>query len=168
MSDKLRIYVETSFVCYLTGDPTANAKISADQAYTRQWWGEEMSACEVFVSKYVIGECSVGRPDAVAKRDAILRQLSVIDVDTLKVEELAQKLIDGYALPCGETTDALHIASAAIAGMDVLLTWNCRHMANPHTLPKTIGIIEKAGYRCPWIMTPKTFLDNKNMEVYDA
>ena len=26
----------TSFVCYLTGDPTANAKISADQTYTRQ------------------------------------------------------------------------------------------------------------------------------------
>ena len=33
MSDKLKVYVESSFVCYLTGDQTANAKISADQAY---------------------------------------------------------------------------------------------------------------------------------------
>jgi hypothetical protein len=91
-----------------------------------------------------------------------------MDADSAKVGELAKKLIDGHALPSGETTDALHIASAAISGMDVLLTWNCRHMANPHTLPKTIKIIENAGYRCPWIMTPKTFLDNKNMEVSNA
>jgi hypothetical protein len=168
MADKLKVYVESSFVCYLTGDQTANAKISADQAYTRQWWEEEKSVCDVYVSKYVIGECALGRADAVAKRDSILKLLLVIDADPAKVGELAQKLIDGHALPSGETTDALHIASAAISGMDVLLTWNCRHMANPHTLPKTIKIIENAGYRCPWIMTPKTFLDNKNMEVSNA
>lgn len=168
MADRLKVYVETSFVCYLTGDQTANAKISADQAYTRQWWAEEKDACVVYGSKYVIGECAVGRADAIEKRDAILRQITMVDADPFKVEEVAQKLIDGHALPCGETTDALHIASAAIARMDVLLTWNCRHMANPHTLPKTIEIIEKAGCRCPWIMTPKTFLDNKNMEMPNA
>jgi len=168
MVDKLKVYVETSFVCYLTGDQTANAKISADQAYTRQWWDEEKNACDVYASKYVIGECAAGRSDAIARRDAVLRQIPMIDVDFAKVEALAQKLIDGHALPCGETTDALHIASAAVARMDVLLTWNCRHMANPHTLPKTIEIIESAGYRCPWIMTPRTFLDNKNMEVPNA
>ena len=168
MAGKLKVYVETSFVCYLTGDQTANAKISADQAYTRQWWSEEKSACSVFISKYVIGECAVGREDAVAKRDAVLRELPMIEADGEIVDALAQKLIDGHALPPGEATDALHIASAAVGRMDVLLTWNCRHMANPHTLPKTIGIIEKAGYRCPWIMTPKTFLDNKNMEVSNA
>ena len=168
MADKLKVYVETSFVCYLTGDQTANAKISADQAYTRQWWAGEKQACNVFVSKYVIDECAVGREDAVAKRDAVLRELQLVEVDGAAVDALAQKLIDGHALPAGEATDALHIASAAVGRMDVLLTWNCRHMANPHTLPKTIGIIEESGYRCPWIMTLKTFLDNKNMEVPNA
>ena len=82
--------------------------------------------------------------------------------------KLARRLVAGHALPCGETTDALHIATAAVSRMDVLLTWNCRHMANPHTLPKTVEIIELAGYRCPWIMTPRTFLDNKYMEEQNA
>ena len=168
MTEKLKVYVETSFVCYLTGDPTLNAKIAADQAYTRQWWTEEREACDVYVSRYVIGECAVGRDDAVLRRDAVLRELPLVEAESSAVEDLARKLIDGHALPCGETTDALHIASAAIAKMDVLLTWNCRHMANPHTLPKTISIIQKAGYQCPWIMTPKTFLENKNMEVPNA
>ena len=49
--------------------------------------------------------------------------------------------------------------------MDVLLTWNCRHMANPHTLPLTRDIISRAGYVCPAVMTPKTFLENINMEA---
>ena len=164
MADKLKVYVETSFVCYLTGDQTPNAKISADQAYTRQWWGEEKPLCDVYGSKYVIGECAVGRSDAIEKRDAVLSQIQMVDVDTFKVEELAKKLIDGHALPCGETTDALHIASAAIARMDVLLTWNCRHMANPHSLPLTKKIVRKAGFHCPDIMTPKTFLDNIDLE----
>ena len=48
MTDKLKVYVETSFVCYLTGDQTTNAKISADQAYTRQWWSEEKDVCDVY------------------------------------------------------------------------------------------------------------------------
>ena len=168
MDEKLKVYIETSFVCYLTGDATPNAKIAADQAYTRQWWNEEREACEVSVSRYVYAECEVGRADAVERRIQIIDSLSVLELDDEKVADLATKLIVGHALPEGETTDALHIAAAAVAGMDFLLTWNCKHMANPHTLPKTRFIIEDAGYRCPWIMTPKTFLDNKNMEVPNA
>ena len=43
--------------------------------------------------------------------------------------------------------------------------WNCKHMANPHTLPKTRQIIAGAGFFCPAIMTPKTFIENTEMEV---
>ena len=160
-----RHYVETSFVCYLTGDPTPNAKIAADQAYTRQWWDEELNICDVCVSRHVFDECGIGRDDAVARRMDILKDLSVVDLNESDVAELAEKLLVGHALPEGETTDALHIASAAIAGVDFLLTWNCKHMANPHTLPKTRQIVKEAGYSCPLIMTPKTFIENKNMEV---
>ena len=161
---KLKVYVETSFVCYLTGDATTDPKVAADQAYTRQWWRSERSGVEICVSRYVYAECSIGREDAVARRLNVLDSLVTVQGDDVKIDSLAAQLISGHALPQGETTDALHIATAAVAGADVLLTWNCRHMANPRTLPKTIEIIEKAGFRCPWIMTPKTFLENMNIE----
>ena len=32
-ANRLKVYLETSFVSYLTGDVTANAKVAADQAY---------------------------------------------------------------------------------------------------------------------------------------
>ena len=162
---KLKVYLETSFVSYLTGGATPNAKIAADQAYTRQWWEREKDKVEVFVSGYTISECEDGNAiKSTARLDAI-RGVAVLPDRTAEVVALARKLIDGHALPEGETTDALHIATAAVNGMDVLLTWNCRHMANPHTLPKTRQIISADGLFCPAIMTPKTFIENTEMEV---
>lgn len=162
---KLRVYLETSFVSYLTGGATPNAKIAADQAYTRYWWETERGNVDVFVSGYTISECEDGNAERSAERMAALKDAIVLPDRTEEVVALAEKLIAGHALPQGETTDALHIASAAINGMDILLTWNCRHMANPHSLPKTRQIISEAGAFCPAIMTPKTFLDNSQLEV---
>lgn len=46
----------------------------------------------------------------------------------------------------------------SLHGMNVLLTWNCRHMANRFALPKTVAVVTKAGYRCPAIVTPENYL----------
>ena len=163
--NKLKVYLETSFVSYLTGGATPNAKIAADQAYTRQWWECERDKVDVFVSGYTLSECEGGNPSKSAERMNAIRGVAVLPDNTEAVVSLARKLIDGHALPDGETTDALHIATAAVNGMDVLLTWNCRHMANPHTLPRTRQIISAEGFFCPAIMTPKTFIENTQMEV---
>lgn len=74
---------------------------------------------------------------------------------------LAKSLLSAHAVPETEPTDALHIATATIYQMDVLLTWNCKHMANPVALPKTISTIARSGYRSPVIITPEDFLNRK-------
>ena len=165
MTDKLKVYLETSFVNYLTGRLTSNVKIASEQAYTRQWWESEREKCDVFVSGYTISESGDGGPEYVERRMNVIKGIPVIIEDPVKVAELGSKLLIGHAVPEGEVTDAMHIASAAIAGMDVLLTWNCKHMANPHTLPKTRAIITEAGYVCPAVMTPKTFIENTQLEA---
>ncbi len=50
---KLKVYLESSFVSYLTGRETDDAKIAADQAHTRRWMREQAPLCEVVVSQYV-------------------------------------------------------------------------------------------------------------------
>ena len=47
MTDKLKVYLETSFVNYLTGRATSNVKIASEQAYTRQWWETEREKCDL-------------------------------------------------------------------------------------------------------------------------
>ena len=54
-------------------------------------------------------------------------------------------ILSGEAVPEQEVTDVAHIATASVYGMDVLLTWNCRHMANPVTLPRKAMIIGAEG-----------------------
>ena len=43
---------------------------------------------------------------------------------------LARKLMQKGPIPERAKDDALHIALATVHGMDYLLTWNCRHIAN--------------------------------------
>lgn len=94
-----------------------------------------------------------------AERIDVAKSIPELDGETKEVSELAEKLIAAHALPEKEVTDALHIATAAVHAMDYLLTWNCRHMANPHTLPLTREIVETDGYRCPAIITPSGFVE---------
>jgi hypothetical protein len=45
--------------------------------------------------------------------------------------------------------DALHIALATAHGMDYLVTWNCKHIANAHIRNKLENSIKKNGYVLP-------------------
>jgi len=161
---KLKVYLESSFVSYFTGRETDDAKIAADQAYTRRWMKEQASFCECRISQFVIDECVKGPKADVDRRRRFIVEFERLEFDMDSVKALAMRLLQEHALPPKEVTDAFHIAVASVAGMDVLLTWNCCHMANPHALPKTKAVVRGMGYHCPDIMTPKTFLENLNLE----
>lgn len=158
---KLTVYCETSFWSFLNGRPTPLAHIAVKQAETLRWWQEIAPKCEIYISQYVNREARGGDPERAALRCENLCGVSAVDASIPNVTELASLLMRGHAVPDSESTDAIHIAAAAVYGMDVLLTLNCKHMANPVTLPVTATIIAKAGYRCPIVITPGDFLERK-------
>ena len=86
-----------------------------------------------------------------------------LTVDMSEVERLVEKLRNQHQIFEKQVIDAAHIAIASIAKMDVLLTWNCKHMANIVELPKTVRIVTQAGYECPMIITPKDYLEKINV-----
>jgi hypothetical protein len=47
-----------------------------------------------------------------------------------EAEDLTRALLSSRLIPAKAETDAAHVATAAVHGMDFLLTWNCRHIAN--------------------------------------
>ena len=55
--------------------------------------------------------------------------------------------------------DALHIAVAAVNGMDVMVTWNFAHLNNPFTRKAVRRIVEREGYVCPEICSPQELLE---------
>lgn len=159
--NKLRIYCETSFWSFLNGRRTPLAHIAVKQAATLQWWEEIAPTCEVYISQYVENEAKVGDSQFAQNRQTSMENANWLEGTRPEILDLADKLMRGHAVPATEAMDASHIATAAVYGMDVVLTWNCRHMANPVTLPKTAEIVVKEGYRCPVIITPAEFLERR-------
>ena len=158
---RLKVYCETTFWSYLNGGRTPLSHIAVKQAFTRQWWQDIAPSCEIYVSQYVEDESSDGNVEFADRRLESMAGSAWLDGTLPEVLSLADLLMRNHAVPEDEATDASHIATAAVYGMDVLLTWNCRHMANPVTLPKTASIIRDAGYQCPIIITPEEFLNRK-------
>ena len=72
---------------------------------------------------------------------------------------LARTLIGEGALPDKAVGDALHIALATVHGMDYLLTWNLKHLANA-TMRNVITVTCRAhNYEPPVICTPEELLE---------
>ena len=148
-----RIYIETSVVSYLTSRQSNNVIKSACQQITKSWWEHGRLTAVSYISPYVVEEASAGDPQAASERLEALREILVLPLAT-EILELAEFLLLGGVLPSKARIDALHIACAAYHEMDVLLTWNCTHIANPAQLPIMRGLCAAKGYKLPELVTP--------------
>lgn len=152
-----RIYVETSVISYLTARPSRDLIQTAKQQITREWWENRGSECEPYISEMVVSEVAKGDADAARKRLEFIERIPILPI-TEGVTELAGKLATLSALPESAVEDAFHIALAAFHGMDVLLTWNCTHIANADMLPSLRFVISEQGFQTPIIFTPHEML----------
>lgn len=121
--------------------------------HTRAWWQHRRPMYDLHVSDLVIVEASKGDTDAARRRHDVLKTLSVIPTSAPAVN-LARSFVSHLAMPPNAADDALHVAIAAVADLNYLLTWNCRHIANAEARPKLEALCLLAGYRCPIICTP--------------
>lgn len=160
---KRTVYVETSIVSYLAAKSSRDLLVAACQQATRVWWEEHRSQYHLYTSRLVIAEASRGAADTAKSRLQYLAGIPELQV-TSEVSDLAKGLIRKSVLPAKAEADALHIAIAAVHRMDLLLTWNCRHIDNPITKPRVRVLCIAAGLSCPEICTPMEILEMMNNE----
>ena len=77
---------------------------------------------------------------------------------------LAQSLIAQGIIPVKAIEDAIHIAISTLHGVDFLLTWNCRHIANPMIQENIAAHLEPQALFLPIICTPEELLGGKDDE----
>lgn len=151
-----RVYLESSFIGYLTSDPSRDVTTWVHQQASRDWW-DSRQRFELFISEVVERELSAGNPELAAKRmDAVegLRRLEL----TSEALDLAKHLIERGPLPIKAELDALRIALATVHGMDYLLTWNCKHIANAAMQRKIAAVCRREGFEPPVICTPEELM----------
>ena len=116
-------------VSYLTGRLSRDVSVLATQFATRDGWRVERARFELVASRLVVQAAGVGDPQAARDRLAALEPLAVIH-PSASSEVLVRQLTQSQALPIKAVQDAAHIAIALANGIECLVTWNLRHIAN--------------------------------------
>lgn len=147
------VYVETSMVGYLTARPSNNLILMANLEITRRWWETCRSQFTLYISQVVLDEAVQGDPEMALKRLEILQNLPVLEL-TEDVQDLGAHFLKRSSLPSKASDDAIHIAAATVHGLNYLLTWNCKHIANAQIQRKLAEICLDFKYKLPTICTP--------------
>lgn len=124
-----KVYLETTIASYLTARTSRDLIVAAHQELTFEWWDQHRHSFDLFVSGLVLEEAASGDPEMAARRLAELRGIPVLGLDE-EARALAKRFLESGLMPSKAVGDAIHVALATLHGMDYLLTWNCRHIAN--------------------------------------
>lgn len=157
---KPAVYLETSVLGYATSRPSRDLVVAGHQQITREWFALRAQAYELFVSQLVAREASGGDEEAARERAAFLRGIPRLGI-TDAAGALAARLVESGAVPRKAAEDALHIAVAAVHGVDYLLTWNCKHIANATMRQAIESVCRAAGYEPPVICTPEELMNDE-------
>ena len=155
MKDK--VYIETTVFSYLATHPSRDLIVAGHQKSTHKWLQERRRDFYLFCSQLVVQEASAGDSRAAARRLRFLREVPVL-VATEAIGELARQLTRSGGIPSEAPEDAVHVAYAVIHGMDYLVTWNCRHIANAQIRNNLSATCSMMGYQLPVICTPEELL----------
>jgi hypothetical protein len=154
---KPQVYLEATIISYQAAWSSRDLVVAAHQQITQEWWNQRRGDFSLFVSELVIEEAAKGDPSAAKRRLDFLKNIRVLTVDN-EALALALRIVNAGCMPAVASADALHVAIAAINGMDYLVTWNCTHINNAEIIKKIEGTCIDAGYRCPVICTPEQLL----------
>ena len=163
---KPKVYIETTVVSYLTAWPSRDVVIAGYQQTTRDWWRNAADQFDLVASQLVMREAAAGDADAAKDRLAALDSVTLLDA-TEEAAELAEQLLDSGAIPIKAAEDAGHIAIAVTNGVDYLVTWNCRHIANATMRSQIERICRNAGYEPTIICTSDELMEPDDENTSD-
>jgi hypothetical protein len=84
-----------------------------------------------YISTVVLQEVNRAEPSASAR---MLREINTLAPVALEPSEASEELAEAYlregVIPAKKRDDARHVAIATVAGLDIVVSWNHRHLAN--------------------------------------
>jgi len=152
------IYVETSVPSFYF-DTRSNVEMQARRKWTRLWWSLPKPETVLVTGFPVLAELAQSPPPKRQAALDLIQDLEVLppdpDIDEIVAVYLAHKLMPAEALG-----DAHHLALASFHHCDILVTWNCKHIANTNKLPQIRRVNAWLGLETPALATPLQLLEN--------
>ena len=155
---KPKVYIETSIPSFYFETRTSPEAV-ARRNWTKEWWDNERTHYEVWTSQAVTDELRRGSYNPQKKAEC----LDLIgSIKRLPIEEDIAFIVDAYIknkiMPANAGGDALHLAIASWHKCDILLTWNCKHIANAKKAPHIRHVNTLLGLYVPQLITPLELL----------
>jgi hypothetical protein len=151
------IYVETSIPSFYF-ETRPELEHQARRQWTREWWEVAKVRDRLVKSAAVIAELRMApepkRSDGLALLAPLQALTSPPEVDDLTSAYIAHKL-----MPRDAAGDARHLAVATYHRCDIVVTWNCRHLANLNKQAHIRTVNTALGYPSPVLVTPLELLE---------
>ena len=150
---KPKIYLETTlFNYYFLEDITRQAEIDATKELFEEIKKKNFVA---YVSDTVIVELDACPEPKRTNMLSLVKKFRVQELaKRTEVAALAREYIHQKLIPKRKEADAIHIASAVCAGLNILVSWNCRHIVRPEIEDKIEAVNVLNGYGKIHLCTP--------------
>lgn len=152
---RLRIYVDTSVIGGCGDEEFKEPSIRLMKKFAS-------GKATFIVSDVMIAELA-GAPDQV---QAVLRDIPPDNVEYVAMNDEATRLAEEYvrqgALSPRMIADAQHIAVATVAQVDVLVSWNFKHIVNLERIHRYNSVNLREGYALLEIRSPLEVLQDES------
>ena len=156
---KLNLYLETSIWNFIYADD------APDKRDITKCLFEEIKAgrYEIFISDLVSAEIE-DAPEPVKRKllTFIYEMRPKQLISNHEVEQLANAYFKAKVTSQNALADVLHVAHAVVHNMDVVVSWNLRHIVRLKTKLAVNGVNKMMGYREIEIVTPEEVIDYGN------
>jgi predicted nucleic acid-binding protein len=151
------IYLETTIFNFPFADDAPQYQSDTKRLF------EEIKAGKFrpFTSEYVTRELKAAPETIQEERLRLIREYKIEIIPASDdVERLGKLYIREGVIPEKYQTDALHIAVAAVADLDFIVSLNFRHIVKHKTIIETEIINAREGFRRVFIHTPAEVIDH--------
>jgi len=154
-----RLYLETSVWNFFLADDAPEKKKVTQELFVEI----ENGKYSIFISEIVENEIQ----NAFAEKrkrlvDIIEKYRPQSFEDTVESRRLVMRYIENGLLSEDHIADLLHIASATVNEIDILVSWNMKHLVKLKTRTITNAVNKLLGYRDIEICTPEEVIENED------
>jgi hypothetical protein len=152
---KLKVYLDTSIINFLRADDAPSYKNATEILFNDIIVPNKI---ETYISRVFLEEINDTTDGKIKKelQNLVTKYkecFKILEADNEKIDEitfLAEEYIKGKIIPEKKVSDAFHIAYSTIFEMDILLSWNFKHLANVNKERRILIVNKMHGYNYPF------------------
>lgn len=154
---KLKVYLETTIFNFFYADDAPDKRDD-----TKKMFNEiaelKYEACTSFA---VINEIDKASDETKQKLFSLFNNYPIAVLDEgEEVDKLADIYVSEGIIPLKYRDDAVHIAMATVSGMDIILSWNFKHIVKRKTIIMANLINSREGYKNIDIYSPSEVIED--------